>query len=139
MLQPGPIRQEIDAILRGCLAETEELLRQKAHCVEVLRDYLLVEEQVTGDRFAQIMEALGEPKGGEEAAVRRPPKVLAPHRPVPAPAEPTGNGHAGVPVGAPAEDRAGPDADGPPAEPNGRRGQHEGPPDPGPDADPDAG
>ena len=42
MLQPGPIRQEIDAILRGCLAETEELLRQKAHCVEVLRDYLLV-------------------------------------------------------------------------------------------------
>ena len=41
MLQPGPIRQEIDVILQTCLGETEALLRQKAHCVEVLRDYLL--------------------------------------------------------------------------------------------------
>ena len=29
------------------------------------------------------MEALGEVRGGEEAALRRPPNVLAPHRPRP--------------------------------------------------------
>jgi cell division protease FtsH len=92
LLKPGPIRDEIDAILRRCQEEVQELLHQKAQAVEVLRDYLLVEEQITGDRFAQIMEALGEPRGGEEAAVRRPPKVLAPHRPRPVDEATEGNG-----------------------------------------------
>jgi len=93
LLQPGPIRDEIEEILQRCRKEVEELLRNKAHALEVLRDYLLIEEEITGDRFEQIMEALGELRGGEEAAVRRPPNVLAPHRPKATVESAGGNGH----------------------------------------------
>jgi cell division protease FtsH len=92
LLQPGPIRDEIEQILQRCREDVEDLLRRKAHALEVLRDYLLVEEEITGDRFEQIMEALDEVRGGEEAAVRRPPKVLAPHRPRPSDEDVGGNG-----------------------------------------------
>ena len=94
LLQPGPgsIREEIEEILQQCRKEVEDLLRRKAHALEVLRDYLLVEGEITGDRFEQIMEALGEVRGGEEAVLRRPPKVLAPHRPRPAEEIVGGNG-----------------------------------------------
>jgi hypothetical protein len=117
LLKPGPIRDEIDAILQRCLNEVQELLREKAHAVEVLRDYLLVEEQITGDRFAQIMEALGEPKGGDEAAVRRPPKVLAPHRPRPTEEATEGNGQGEALVVGPAVESPPEDGDG--SEPSG--------------------
>jgi cell division protease FtsH len=92
LLRPGPLREDVDRILTTCSDEVERVLKSKTHAVEVLRDYLIVEEQITGDRFEQIMEALGEPRGGDQAAVRRPPKVLAPHRPRPADDPLGGNG-----------------------------------------------
>jgi cell division protease FtsH len=129
LLEPGPLRDEIEKVLEECRQDIEALLRKKAHTVEVLRDYLMVEEQVTGDRFEQIMEALGEPRGGDEAAVRRPPKVLAPHRPKPTMETAGGNGQGeGVTVSDVAQ--PGPEAG------DGGDGQGSAPPNPPPAPEP---
>jgi hypothetical protein len=111
LLSPGPIRDEVEALMQQCRKEVEDLLRRKAHTLEVLRDYLMVEEEITGDRFEQIMEALGESREGETNALRRPPASLAPHRPkAPSPvAAGNGHGNGSQPAESPV---AGPDAAG---------------------------
>jgi hypothetical protein len=125
LLEPGPLRDEIEKVLEECRHDVEALLRKKAHTVEVLRDYLMVEEQITGDRLEQIMDALGEPRGGDEAAVRRPPKVLAPHRPKPTAEAAGGNGQGDGQL-TPAEPGASSVPPAPPPDADGESGDGEG-------------
>jgi hypothetical protein len=101
LLSDPAFRSEIEAILERCRSEVTELLRRKAHCVESIRDRLMIDEQITGEQFVQLMHTLGESRelGGEVTYARRPPAALGTLRPLgrpAAPAAPNGNGEAGV-------------------------------------------
>ena len=91
LLSSGPIRAEVEAILEQCRQEVTELLARKAHVIESLRDKLLVEEQVTGDEFARLMDLLGETREPSRT-LRRPPRVLG-ALPLGAPPNGAGNGN----------------------------------------------
>ncbi len=103
LLSDPSFRAEVEAILERCRVEVTELLRYKAHCVEAIRDRLLVDEQITGEQFEQLMYTLGESRESAEVQrVRRPPLQLGRLRPVGplAPAGPgngNGNGEAATP------------------------------------------
>ncbi|MEW6152431.1 MAG: AAA family ATPase [Actinomycetota bacterium] len=94
LLADPEFRGEVDRILEHCRAEVTGLLQRKAHCVEAIRDRLLVEEQITGDGFANLMESLGEGRDGPEVArLRQPPRALGDLRNLP-PANGDGSGTA---------------------------------------------
>ena len=87
-------RAEVDRILAECREEVTELLQRKAHCVEAIRDRLVVEEQLTGEQFSQLMHTLGEPRdSGEVVKHRVPPRALGRLRPLTLP-----NGEVGMPA-----------------------------------------
>jgi cell division protease FtsH len=89
LLSSGPIRVEVEAILEQCREDVTELLTRKAHVIESLRDKLLVDEQVTGDEFARLMDLLGETREPSRT-LRRPPRVLGA---LPMGTRPNGNGN----------------------------------------------
>jgi cell division protease FtsH len=76
LLSEGETRAEVEEILERCRVEVSELLSQKAHCIEALRDRLVVEEQLLGEQFEELMLSLAERRGDETAVLRRPPRVL---------------------------------------------------------------
>jgi ATP-dependent Zn protease len=105
LLSDPSFRAEVESILERCRVEVTELLRYKAHCVEAIRDRLMIDEQITGEQFVQLMHTLGEVRESTEVhTLRRPPLTLGRLRPVgpvgPAPAgngAGHGNGEAGLP------------------------------------------
>ncbi|MCA1691533.1 MAG: hypothetical protein LC733_04770, partial [Actinobacteria bacterium] len=101
LLSDERFRGEVDLILERCREDVTELLRRKAHCVEALRDRLMVDEQLTGEEFAHLMHTLGEGRELEVITLRKPPRALGTLRPL---APPLGNGEAGTNGGAGAHD-----------------------------------
>jgi cell division protease FtsH len=82
LLSDATFRSEVDKILDLCRDEVTDLLRRKAHCVEALRDRLIVDEQLTGEQFAHLMHALGEARELEVVSLRKPPRALGNLRPL---------------------------------------------------------
>ncbi|MGH9222437.1 MAG: AAA family ATPase [Acidimicrobiales bacterium] len=98
LLADPVFRAEVDRILAEGMAEVTDLLQRKAHCVEAIRDRLLVDEQLTGEQFSQLMHTLGEPReGGEVHKHRMPPRALGRLRPL----SPLPNGEAAPTNGGP--------------------------------------
>ncbi len=94
LLTDPAFRSEVESILERCRQEVTELLQAKAHCVEAIRDRLLVDEQITGEQFKHLMHTLGESREGSKDIVtmRRPPAILSHLRPLSPPPPPAGNG-----------------------------------------------
>ena len=86
MLQDAAFRAEVDRILKSCWDEVMDLLQRKAHCVEATRDRLLVDEQLTGEQFADLMHAMGESREVERVTLRTPPRALGNLQPMVPPA-----------------------------------------------------
>jgi ATP-dependent Zn protease len=107
LLTDTTFREEVEQILERARADVAELLRRKAHCVEAIRDRLMVAEQLSGEEFEQLMFSLGEARdGGDVITLRNPPRMLGTLRPlgpvtngeVPANGgTPNGNGAPGTP------------------------------------------
>jgi cell division protease FtsH len=76
LLNDDTFRREVERMLAQCREEVTDLLRRKAHCVEALRDRLIVDEQLTGEQFAHMMHAMGETRDLEVVTLRRPPRAL---------------------------------------------------------------
>ena len=96
LLSEGETRAEVEEILERCRVEVSELLSQKAHCIEALRDRLVVEEQLLGEQFEELMLSLAERRGDETAMLRRPPRVLGALVAAAAAARVVGNGTQGA-------------------------------------------
>ncbi len=60
LLKDQHVRSQVDELLAGLRDDVTAILRDKAHCVEALRDKLLEQDLVTGEEFAALMEAEGE-------------------------------------------------------------------------------
>jgi cell division protease FtsH len=64
-------RKEVDELLQSCRRQVADLLRQKRHVVEGIRDALLEREELIGDEIEELMAQLGEreplpvPVGGD--------------------------------------------------------------------------
>ena len=78
LLKPGPLREEIEAILERARRDVTTLLKSKAHVVEAIRDVLVDQEQMTGDEFAALMDSLQEGRDPVAMSLRRPPRALGP-------------------------------------------------------------
>jgi cell division protease FtsH len=53
-------KQEVDELLATCRKQVLELLKQKRHVVEGIRDALLEREELIGDEIEEVMAQLGE-------------------------------------------------------------------------------
>jgi hypothetical protein len=53
-------KQEVDELLASCRRQVLELLKQKRHVVEGIRDALLDREELIGDEIEEVMAQLGE-------------------------------------------------------------------------------
>jgi cell division protease FtsH len=93
LLSDAAFRAEVDKILESCRDEVADLLARKAHCVEALRDRLIVDEQLTGEQFTHLMHSMGEGREMEVVSLRKPPRALGKLRPL---APPVSNGEAGA-------------------------------------------
>jgi cell division protease FtsH len=70
-------KQEVDELLASCRRQVLELLKQKRHVVEGIRDALLDREELIGDEIEEVMAQLGEReplpvRAGDVAAGQRP-------------------------------------------------------------------
>jgi cell division protease FtsH len=53
-------KREVDELLQSCRRQVADLLRQKRHVVEGIRDALLAREELIGDEIEELMAELGE-------------------------------------------------------------------------------
>jgi cell division protease FtsH len=60
VLSDADRRKEVDELLDSCRRQVSELLREKRHVVEGIRDALLEREELIGDEIEELMAHLGE-------------------------------------------------------------------------------